>query len=237
VRVVADPVVAFAAGTPARHGAVLIGGTGTIAAMIASDEVIRRIDGHGWLVGDDGSGFWLGRQAVRAVLAELDGRAEPTVLRYAVLATLTGSDRIPDTTAQQLDVLSSRVYGAPPIALARLAALVPAAAETGDRAAQRIVDRAVTLLVDTIEALLAREPGDCPGPLVLAGTVLTAHGPIRREVRRRITQRLGLVPLLAGSGAGGAAWLAARQAGIDLDPVVHERLTAPETVSAQLSGL
>jgi len=226
VRVVADPVVAFAGGTAARRGAVLIAGTGTIAAMIDNDEVIRRIDGHGWLVGDDGSGFWLGRQAVRAVLAELDGRAEPTVLRYAVLATLTGSDRLPDTAAQQLDVLSSCVYGSPPIALARLAALVPAAAETGDRAAQRIVDRAVTLLADTIEALLAGQQGDPSGQLVLAGTVLTAHGPIRQEVQRRITQRTGRVPLVAGSGAGGAAWLAARQLGTDLDPAIHDRLTA-----------
>ena len=78
-----------ASGTSAPRGAVLIAGTGTIAAWIADGEVTHRIDGHGWLVGDDGSGFWLGRQAVRAVLAELDGRGEPTLLRAGDWAEVT----------------------------------------------------------------------------------------------------------------------------------------------------
>jgi glucosamine kinase len=243
VRVVADPVVAFAAGTPARRGAVLIGGTGTIAAAIDETEVTSRVDGHGWLVGDDGSGFWLGRQAVRAVLSELDGRGEPTMLRYAVLATMTGCDELPPTAAQQVDLLRGAVYDGPPISLARLAALVPAAADAGDRVAQRIVDRAVALLMDTVEGLLAGGPAGPAGvpagvaagrvsdgpadeatgarppvspssPLVLAGSVLTSPGPIQREVRRRITGRYGSGPLVAGPGEGGAAWLAARQLSI-----------------------
>jgi N-acetylglucosamine kinase-like BadF-type ATPase len=252
VRVVPDPVVAFAAGTTAERGAVLVGGTGTIAALIADGEMIRRIDGHGWLVGDDGSGFWLGRQAVRAVLAELDGRDEPTMLRCAVLATLIGSDQLPDSAEQQLDLLRSAIYDTPPITLARLAVLVPAAAEAGDRVAQRIVDRCVTLLMSTIEAMLPagaqaeagpgaeagprgeNGPGGEAdsraeaGPLVLAGSLLTSPGPIGREVRRRAARWCGQVPLVAGSGAGGAAWLAARQLGPNPGPVIHERLTARE---------
>ena len=244
VRVVADPVVAFAAGTPARRGAVLIGGTGTIAAAVDDASVTSRVDGHGWLVGDDGSGFWLGRQAVRAVLSELDGRGEPTVLRYAVLATMTGCDEPPAGASEHLDLLRAAVYEGPPIGLARLAALVPAAAEAGDRVAQRIVDRAVALLMDTVEALLAGGPADPAGardgrgpvglstPLVLAGSVLASPGPIQREVGRRITARYGSAPLIAGSGAGGAAWLAARQpgtpgAGAGAGDEVHRRLTAP----------
>ena len=244
VRVVADPVVAFAAGTPARRGAVLVGGTGTIAAAIDDARVTSRVDGHGWLVGDDGSGFWLGRQAVRAVLSELDGRGEPTVLRYAVLATMTGCDELPADASQQLDLLRAAVYEEAPIALARLATLVPAAADAGDRVAQRIVDRAVALLMDTVEALLARgsagpagpRDGHCPigpsSPMVLAGSVLASPGPIQREVGRRITTRYGTAPLIAGSGAGGAAWLAAHQltrrdAGTGACDEIHRRLTAP----------
>jgi N-acetylglucosamine kinase-like BadF-type ATPase len=250
VQMVPDPVVAFAAGTPEPCGTVLVGGTGTIAAMISDGTVTRRIDGNGWLVGDDGSGFWLGRQAVRAVLAELDGRGEPTVLRYAVLATLTGSDRLPAGAAEQRDLLRGAVYDGPPIRLARLAMLVPAAAEGGDQVAQLIVDRAVTLLADTADALLSGEPADAAlsgepadallaepagpaggpaGPLVLAGSLLTAPGPIRREVQRRISERYGRAPLVAGEGAGGAAWLAARRLGLQPGPAVHQRLTAAST--------
>jgi N-acetylglucosamine kinase-like BadF-type ATPase len=225
--VVADPVVAFAGGTTARSGAVLIAGSGTIASWIDGVEVVSRIDGHGWLVGDDGSGFWLGRQAVRAVLAELDGRGQPTVLRYAVLATVAECDQLPDTAAEQMRLLRSAVYHDPPIALARLAPLVPAAAETGDRVAQRIVDRAVILLVDTIEALLADAPAGASGPIVLAGSLLTAGGPIRREVQRRVADRHGQEPLIAFSGAAGAAWLALRDLGVEVDESVHDRLTKP----------
>jgi glucosamine kinase len=257
VQVVADPVVAFAAGTPARRGAVLISGTGAIAAAIDDAEVTSRVDGHGWLVGDDGSGFWLGREAVRAVLAELDGRGEPTSLRQPVLAAMTGCGDLPPAAGQQVGLLRAAVYDGPPTGLARLAALVPAAAGSGDRVAQRIVDRAVALLVSTVAALPAGGPGGSGGPagagggggdgrrrpgtpafppsepLVLAGSVLTSAGPIQQEVRRRITARYGSVPLIAGSGAGGAAWLAARQlstrrADGGPDDSVHARLTVPE---------
>jgi N-acetylglucosamine kinase-like BadF-type ATPase len=251
VQMLPDPVVAFAAGTPQPRGTVLVGGTGTIAARISDGAVTSRIDGNGWLVGDDGSGFWLGRQAVRAVLAELDGRGEPTVLRYAVLATLTGSDRLPAGPAEQRDLLRGAVYDGPPIRLARLAMLVPAAAEAGDQVAQLIVDRAVTLLAETADALLSREAATAPlsggtadalpsrepadaaggpgGPLVLAGSLLTAAGPIRREVHRRLSERYGRAPVVAGEGAGGAAWLAVRGLGLQAGPAVHQRLTAAST--------
>jgi glucosamine kinase len=221
VRVVANPVVAFSAGTAARRGAVLIAGTGSIAAWIEDGAVTHRIDGHGWLVGDDGSGFWLGRQAVRAVLAELDGRGEPTLLRAAVLGTVTGSDDGPDTQAEQLSLLRSSIYSQPPIALARFAPLVPAAAEAGDRVAQRIVDRAVTLLVNTFDAVFDDLPGAVrhgDAPIVLSGQLLCAGGRIQREVRRRIGERYGRTPVVARNGAGGAAWLALH----DLVPGVTE---------------
>ena len=227
VRVLPDPVIAFSAGTAARRGAVLAAGTGAIAAVIDDDEIISRVDGHGWLLGDDGSGFWLGRQAARAVLAELDGRGEPTMLRYSVLAALTGSDHREEAPARQRDLLRERAYAAPPVALAGLAPLVPAAAEAGDLAAWRIVDRAVELLVNATDTLLAAEPGASAEVLVVAGSVLISGGPIGRQVRQRITERHGLVPRVAGRAPGAAAWLAARQLGTELDPAAHERLTSP----------
>ncbi|RZU53736.1 N-acetylglucosamine kinase-like BadF-type ATPase [Krasilnikovia cinnamomea] len=222
VRVVPDAVTAFAAGTCARSGSVLIAGAGAIAAHVDREAVTARIDGNGWLVGDDGSGFWIGRQAVRAVFADLDRRGEPTLLRDAVLAALTGDEDVPADPAEQAETLRAAVYDGPPIALAALAPLVPAAAEAGDRVAQRIVDRAVTLLVDTAAALVGEDPA---GPLVLAGSLLGRGGPIGREVARRLAGHDGGPPLRAGSGAGGAAWLAARSLAPHLGPDAHARLT------------
>lgn len=222
VHVVADAVTAFAAGTPARAGSVLIAGAGAIAAHVDGESVTARIDGNGWLVGDDGSGFWIGRQAVRAVFAALDRRGEPTLLHHAILAALTGADDVPADPAEQVELLRGAVYDGPPIALAALAPLVPVAAEAGDRVARRIVDRAVTLLVATATALAGDDRAE---PLVLAGSVLDPAGPIGREVGRRLAHHHGAQPLHAASPAGGAAWLAARRMRPDLDPAAHASLT------------
>ncbi|MBG0822705.1 ATPase [Planomonospora sp. ID91781] len=69
-RVVGDAVVAFAAGTAAPSGTVLISGTGAVAARITGCEAVAVADGHGWLLGDEGSAFWLGRAAARTAVRQ-----------------------------------------------------------------------------------------------------------------------------------------------------------------------
>lgn len=54
-----DALVAYASGTAAPDGTVLIAGTGAIAAQVHDLRLERTADGHGWLLGDAGSGFWL----------------------------------------------------------------------------------------------------------------------------------------------------------------------------------
>ncbi len=221
VRIVTDAAAAFAGGTTASRGAILIAGAGSIAAWIDSERMTHRVAGHGWLIGDDGSGFWLGRQAVRAVLDELDGRGGPTLLRMAVLGTIANTDELPVEPDEQMSILRTAVYDQPPIALSRLAPLVPAAAEAGDRTAQRILDRSVTLLVESLDALFRDVPPAETGgadPIVLSGELLTAPGRIQREVSRRITERYGREPVIARHAAGGAAWLALCEVnGVNLD--------------------
>ena len=230
VHVVADAVTAFAAGTPRRAGSVLIAGAGAIAARVSGEEVTARIDGNGWLVGDDGSGFWMGRQAVRAVFAALDGRGEPTLLAEAVLATVTGDEAVPADKEDQIAALRDAVYDGPPIALAALAPLVSAAATAGDRVAQRIVDRSVSLLMATATALTGESSDE---PLVLAGSLLTGPGPIGAEVQRRLAEHHGSTPLIAAPGAVGAAWLAARTLEPGIGAEVHARLAAGAAAGAE----
>ena len=225
VTVVADAVTAFAAGTERPSGSVLIAGAGAIAAHVQGERVTARIDGNGWLVGDDGSGFWLGRQAVRAVFAALDGRGEPTLLLDAVLAAIAGGRPVPPGHAQRVALLRDAVYDGPPVALAALAPLVPAAAEAGDRVAHRIVEQAIELLVETSAALVAGG-FDAHEPLVLAGSLMHQDGPIRREVARRLTERHGRTPLAAPPGAGGALWLAARRIERGLGARAHAVFTS-----------
>ncbi|WP_165974397.1 N-acetylglucosamine kinase [Nonomuraea deserti] len=79
VRVMGDIVTAFAAGTPSPSGTVLISGTGAIAAKIVDHAPAGTADGYGWLLGDEGSAFWIGRAAARATIRALTTpRPSPT---------------------------------------------------------------------------------------------------------------------------------------------------------------
>ncbi len=90
VRVTSDVAVAFAAGTPRPAGSVLLAGTGAVAAEVRGREPVAIHGGYGWLLGDDGSAFWIGRQAVRAVLPALDGRAPASPLSRLIHAWYFG---------------------------------------------------------------------------------------------------------------------------------------------------
>ena len=96
VRVVSDVTVAFAAGTPAADGTLLVSGTGAVAARMHDRLPVHFRDGYGWLLGDEGSGFWIGRQAARAAIAAADGRRPMAELATSVLARLIDTDQNPD---------------------------------------------------------------------------------------------------------------------------------------------
>ncbi|WP_336621284.1 BadF/BadG/BcrA/BcrD ATPase family protein [Streptomyces sp. DH10] len=78
-----EAAFASAPGTPA-DGLALVAGTGAVAMRITDRRGTVTVDGDGWLLGDDGSGFWIGRAAVRAALRMADGRGAPTVLAATV---------------------------------------------------------------------------------------------------------------------------------------------------------
>src|SRR5882757_1249506 len=90
----AHVALASAPGAP-QDGLVLIAGTGAIAARLAARHRTAVVDGHGWLLGDDGSGFWLGAHAVRAALRALDHRGPWTTLVPLIAAHFfpAGPDR------------------------------------------------------------------------------------------------------------------------------------------------
>ncbi|WP_194923356.1 BadF/BadG/BcrA/BcrD ATPase family protein [Catenulispora pinisilvae] len=88
VQVLSDVTVSFAAGTPAPDGTLLVSGTGAVAARMHDRLPARFRDGYGWLLGDEGSGFWIGRQAARAAIAAADGREPMAELAKSVLAHL-----------------------------------------------------------------------------------------------------------------------------------------------------
>jgi N-acetylglucosamine kinase-like BadF-type ATPase len=226
---VTDLEAAFASGTPQPDGLLLQAGTGAAAAALCQRRIRRRCDGHGWLLGDQGSAVWLGLRGVRAALDAWDGRGATTRL-CADLAEQVGAR--PDEDVAQ--VLVTRLHAADPAQLGSLAPLVSRAAEAGDGVAAGLVDAAADRLVAGLWAVTSAqssgEPAGDPsghssrglsGELVLAGALL-AGGPVRSAV----LQRLAGSPLrlhAAASRAAGAVVLALAGRGV-LDPEVHARL-------------
>lgn len=218
VHVISDSEVAFAAGTPVPSGSVLIAGTGAIAARIEQHRLASTAGGYGWLLGDEGSAFWLGREAVRETLRTLDHRGSHDELTRSVLAELlTDTEDAPDALRKRV---ISVVNSAPPIQLAALAPLVTSATQAGDKTAIDIVRRAATLLADTAQA--TRTPGDT-SPIVLAGGLVGEGNPLGDALRTELAVRSPATLHIAGPGAAGAAWLAATELTGDADAELHVR--------------
>lgn len=133
---------------------------GTGSCVHADDgEALHRYGGWGWFFGDPGSGFALGRDAVRARLAFEDGNGPGGPLVDAIGAALGGS---------AFDAIAPTVRAAPG-SVARLAPLVLDAVEAGDPVARRILARNMEGVAELVRAARAAHPAAAAGPLVLGG--------------------------------------------------------------------
>ena len=223
----ADLLVAFHSGSLAPDGYVLVAGTGAAAVRVRDHHVEATTDGLGWLLGDAGSGFWIGRRAVRAAASALDGRGPPTVLVDLVLAHLgiaPGGQRRPTGRTETLDHLVRVVYGLRPVELARLAPLVFEAEAAGDTIAGAIASGAADALAATLDAVVVADLG---GPLVLSGSIVSHQPSVARRVVRSFRPTLDESPVITVSdGVAGAAVLALRKGGVDVDDAIFARLRA-----------
>ncbi|MFC5800596.1 N-acetylglucosamine kinase [Streptomyces formicae] len=208
LEVYGDVDVAFASGrgVPA-DGLVVIAGTGAVAARVAGRRAVRTADGDGWLLGDAGSGFWLGREALTAVLRAFDGRGPGTALVEPLLAHCLGYEEGPPESWAGRRALRERLiayaFTGHPVRLAALSPFVAAAGAAGDEVAGALLDRAADQLAATVRALAPR-PGE---PLVTTGGLLGPHGPLLERLAAR-TGELGLRPEPVPDGTAGAVELA-----------------------------
>jgi len=213
-----DLLATFCSGAWEPDGYAVVAGTGSAAIRVHEGRQDMSADGLGWLLGDDGSGFWLGMRVVRAAAAELDNRGRKTALTPLLLAALgipadastePGYDGRPDALRLLLDA----VYALRPIELARFAPLVFAVSD--DEVAGGIITDARAALHTTLGAI---DSADVRGPVVCGGGVLGALGlPI--DGLNGVTEVRSVA-----DGAVGAAVLALRVNGTVVDRPVFERV-------------
>lgn len=144
-----DARIALAGATGNEPGIILIAGTGSIALGMDHEGRRVRVGGWGPVLGDEGSGYSIGKAALIAVLREYDRRGQPTSLTDRLLSHLG------ITSPEEL---ISLVYQGPlqRPEIAKLAEIVLEEAAQGDAVGQCLVDTAARQLVDMIGAVLRR---------------------------------------------------------------------------------
>jgi N-acetylglucosamine kinase len=202
VRVVNDAAIALAAGAPDAVGIVVLAGTGSIAYGADRHGHTARAGGYGFILADEGSGYWLGHQALRAVVRSEDGRGAKTRLVPIVFEALdvaSVSDLIP------------RVYekGLPKHRIAALAGLVQKASDAGDTVAAELLGlggHELALAAQSVARQLSQ--GDEPFPVVLAGGAFKACPGMVGPLVQSLGMPQARPSLLEGEPAKGAVRLA-----------------------------
>jgi glucosamine kinase len=167
----ADYEIALVGALGQRCGLLVLAGTGALAYGVNAAGESALAGGWGYLMGDEGSGYWLGLQGLRAIARAEDGRGPETMLQQALLPALgltTARDLIP------------WLYGETPAPTATVAALAPLlleAARQGDGCAIAIVRQAAQELHLAAQTVMRRLALPAQ-PIALAGGLLQEPNPL-----------------------------------------------------------
>src|SRR4051812_14038387 len=180
ILIVNDALVALEAGAPQQPGIVVISGTGSIAYGRNARGEAARAGGWGYVLGDEGSGYWIGRAALRAVLRESDRRGPRTALSRLLLAHFG---------VEQAQGLIHEIYhtNLAPSAIGALATCVQQAFAENDPVATGILRGAADELAGS--ALSVARRLDLLGerfPFILAGGIFRAVPWLTGELERRL---------------------------------------------------
>ncbi len=211
--VVGDVVGAWAAATGARPGVGVISGTGSNVFGVGADGRGWRAGGWGHLLGDEGSGYWLGVESIKAALRDRESSGPRTALSEAAVEFFK---------AGSVEALAALVYSSPltKSEIAAFAIETAALAEAGDVVAGELYERGARELASQVGAVIREtglgESGE-PFPVGLIGSAWKAGAAFVDPLAEAIHElapgaRLGVVEM---NPVGGSLLLAARAAGAE----------------------
>lgn len=167
-----DAMAALRQGAGALRGTILIAGTGSICYGVDDEGRVVRVGGWGGELGDEGSGFWIGLQALQTACHMADGRVPSSSLLNVVLHELeleSPEDFIPWTGRVSRERFKQQT--------ARLFPAIASLAAGGDAESRRILDEARAYLVDHVRAATTRlAPPDRPAAPETEQTLVCAGG-------------------------------------------------------------
>jgi N-acetylglucosamine kinase-like BadF-type ATPase len=153
--VTTDALIALSGATAGQPGVIVIAGTGSIAFGRNAEGRTARAGGWGYIFGDEGGGFDLTRQALRAALRSEEGWGPPTALHERLLES---------TGARDANDLLHRFYTTefPRPSIAALSKVIDEAAQDGDPVARDILHNGAQQLASIAGAVRAQlfQPGE-----------------------------------------------------------------------------
>jgi len=180
VQVVGDMVIALEAAFGSGPGVIAIAGTGSVVYGRDAAENIARAGGWGFAISDEGSGQWIGREAVSAVMRAHDA-GQGTDLSAMVLE---------EWNLTSLDDLVHAANATPPPEFPRLFPVVLQAAEKGDAAAKSLLQEAGMRLADLATMVIRRlVPRPPYAPVAITGSVFRQSPDVRQVFYNHLQTR------------------------------------------------
>lgn len=186
-----DMVIAHAGALGGRPGVLALAGTGS--AILGIDANGRRVKVGGWgpVYGDEGSGYRIAQQALRAAAQAFDGRGAETALLPALTRALGVTDFNETVTRIYVEKMEPRD-------IAALCRVAYETAEAGDNVAQHIFRQAGDELAESVAAALYRlDPPGAKLPVSYQGSILEACALVRERLSAALRQQfpnISLVP-------------------------------------------
>lgn len=195
VKIGSDQIVAYRSGTDEKEGVLLIAGTGSVAHGWSREKEVK-VSGWGWLA-DEGSAFFIGQKVFQAVLKDLDGRGEKTLLTKIVFRELK---------IRTKEDLLVKIYSQKPIdIIPQFSIYCDKASQKGDLMAKRILLEAgkelatsANTVIKKLTPFFARKRAGFP--LVLVGSVFKSKivlDKVKKEIKKLAPRVIFIRPRVA----------------------------------------
>jgi glucosamine kinase len=166
-------------------GVVMIAGTGSNLIGKVPPNTVMSVGGWGRILGDEGSGYWLGLEAVKAVAADLDGRGEATYLRQALAQRFGLISR-----AAIIDAVYQKNFEVP-----SLAPLVLEGSSAGDPVCTALLRRGADHLTTHLRVLVKKMDEAAKVGVVFVGGLIDHDTPYAAVLKQTILRSLPKVEI------------------------------------------
>lgn len=182
IYILSDAEIAFYSIFGEGDGVLIIAGTGTIGLGRRAGGEFYRAGGWGYLLGDEGSGFFIGQRALNSALKSYDGQADKTILEREI-SDFLGIEKIEEIIGivykerEKVKLIAS------------IAPLVFKCAERGDDVSGEIIDEAAESIANLARAVVEGAGIDLPIKLSITGGLVAGRKNFLHLIEEKIKLR------------------------------------------------